>query len=190
MIFFDPGISVKSQNGIWDFTCEVPEYNQVTVPVLFEKGNCQKVYVGMESVFKYFDSPYFPVRLQCYYENGRKIFYTTGYISQKMIFLPNSTLEVIVRYLLPLIDIVPMDHNEYGNNLKSKLAMYGYNVRQGELTEIQRRNILDFVITNQFMSRIDVVNLLQHHIQYNYHWQAQNKWQRDIEYVEKKFRKF
>ena len=52
MIFFDPGILVKNQNGIWDFTCEVPEYNQVTVPVLFEKGNCQKVYVGMESVFK------------------------------------------------------------------------------------------------------------------------------------------
>lgn len=64
------------------------------------------------------------------------------------------------------------------------------NVRQGELTEIQRRNILDFVITNQFMSRVDVVNLLQHHIQYNYHWKAQNKWQSDIEYVEKKFRKF
>ena len=72
MIFFDPEISAKNKDEIWDFTCEIPEYNQVTVPILYEKDKCQKVYVGMDNVNKYFRSPFFPVRLQCYYDKGRR----------------------------------------------------------------------------------------------------------------------
>lgn len=187
MIYFNPEIKGKEQNGIWDFTCDIPAYNQVTVPVLYDENKCQKVYVGMEDVNSYFNTPYFPVRLQCFYDKGRKYFYATGYISQEKIFLPNSTLEVIIQHILPIIDIEPLDKNEYGNNLKSKLAMYGYNVRKGEHTEEKRRGIIDFVIEYHFMKPIDVINLLEHHITFVYNWHAQKKWKSDIEYVSKKY---
>lgn len=187
MIFFNPEISVKEKNGIYDFTYDIPEYNKITVPILYNEKNCQKVCVGMENVSKYFNTPYFPVRLQCYYDECKRYFYLTGYISQNRIFISNDTIEVIVKHFLPLIDIEPLDKNEYGNNQKSKLAMYGYNVRKDELTEVQRRTILDFVIKHYFMTPIDVINLLEHHVSFVHNWYAQKKWKSDIEYIRRKY---
>ena len=187
MIFFNPEITVKKQDGVWDFTCDNPLYNQVTVPILYDEEKCQKVYVGMEDVHKYFNTPYFPVRLQGFYDNGSKYFFVTGYISQEKIFLHNSALEVIVQHIMPLMDIEPLDKNEYGNNLKSKLAMYGYNARKGELTHEQRRTIIDFVIEHHFMKPVDVVNLLEHHVSFVHNWAAQKKWNSDIEYIRNKY---
>lgn len=86
-----------------------------------------------------------------------------------------------------MIDIEPVDKNEYGNNLKSKLAMYGYNVRKGELTEEKRRNIINFVIEYYFMKPVDVINLLERNIAFVHNWYAQKKWNSDIEYVRKKY---
>lgn len=187
MLFFNPGITTKNQNGVYEFTCDNPEYNQVTVPVLYEEKKCQKIYVGIDDVSKYLSTPYFPVRLQCFYDNGTRFFYTTGYISREKIFLPNDTLEVIVSHLFPLIDIEPLDKNEYGNNQKSKLAMYGYNVRKNELTKTQRHAIIDFVIGHYFMTPMDVVHLLEHHVEYIHNWYAQKQWEIDIEYVRNKY---
>lgn len=187
MIFFNPEIMVKNQNGIFDFTYDIPAYNQVTVPILYCKEKCQKVYVGMENVNKYFDTPYFPVKLQCYYDEGRRYFYVTGFISQNKILLSNDTLEMVVKHLLPLIDIEPLDKNEYGNNLKSKLAMYGYNVRKDELTEEQRHNIIDFVIEHQFMTPIDVINLLERNITFVHNRYAQKKWKVDVDYIRNRY---
>lgn len=189
MIFFNPEITVKKNSGIFDFTCDIPEYNQITIPVLYNENDNQKICVGMEKAYNYFDTPYFPVRLQCFYDEGKRYFYTTGYISQSKIFLPNSTLEVITDYFLPLIDIEPLDKNEYGNNLKSKLAMYGYNVRKGVLSKEQRHTIIDFVIKHRFMPHVDVINLLEHHMSYIHNWYAQNKWEEDVCYVKDKYMK-
>ncbi len=69
----------------------------------------------------------------------------------------------------------------------SKLMMYGYNVRQGELTESERRRILKLLVDTAIMSKRDIINDLQFLIGYNGKKSgnegAKRRWQSDLQFI-------
>ncbi len=78
--------------------------------------------------------------------------------------------------------------NGLGNlNYASKLMMYGYNVRQGDLTIGERRRVLSWLIDSGIMSKHEIINDLKFKVDYNGkkkgNEKARLRWQDDIQYV-------
>ncbi len=69
----------------------------------------------------------------------------------------------------------------------SELMLYGYNVREGQLTQIERQNILKWIIDSGLMSKADIIRDLQFKVRYNGskagNERAKAKWQDDIQFV-------
>ena len=70
----------------------------------------------------------------------------------------------------------------------SELALYGYNVQEGKLSERQRQGIIDFVIDFSIMTPARVISLLEFNINLRKNnpkmQDACEKWHRDISYVQ------
>lgn len=69
----------------------------------------------------------------------------------------------------------------------SELMMYGYNVREGELTDRDRQKILSFLIDSKLMAKHDIIRDLQFKVDYNgqkaSNTNAKAKWESDIRFV-------
>lgn len=172
-------------NGVFDFTDCIKEHNNTTCILMNGADNepIEKLHVCMEDFNKYISGNYFYVRLKICYNDGKKYFYTTGVIHPTGYYVSYEMLETIVRYCLPIVDLIPMDQDEWGKNYKSKLALYGYNARKGELSERQRRNIVEFVLKHNFMSKLDVIHLLERNVQFVRNGYAGAIWRSDIAWL-------
>ena len=175
-------------NGVYDFTDCIKEHNSTTCILMNGTDNepIEKLHVCMEGFDKYISGNYFYVRLKIYYNDGKKFFYTTGVIHPTGYYVSYDFMETIVRYCLPIADLIPMDQDEWGKNIKSKLALYGYNARKGELSEIQRRNIVEFVLQHNFMSKMDIIHLLERNVQYVRNGYARAIWESDISWLRRR----
>ncbi len=91
--------------------------------------------------------------------------------------LKNGRRPAIRYHIIPSFDL----------KQQSILNLYGYNVRQDDLSEDGRRKILKNVIDKQIMHRIDVINLLSHLINYNGRSErnihAAEAWESDLRFV-------
>ena len=81
-----------------------------------------------------------------------------------------------------------LEKNSFDNlRSVSELMMYGYNVKQGELTESERRRILKWLVDTGIMSKRDIINDLQFKISYNGKKSgnegAKRRWQSDLQFV-------
>ena len=69
----------------------------------------------------------------------------------------------------------------------SELMMYGYNVREGQLTLSERHRILEWIIDSGLLSKAEIIRDLQFKIRYNGrkagNERAKEKWLDDIQYV-------
>ena len=80
--------------------------------------------------------------------------------------------------------------DDLDGNMKqfSELALYGYNVQEGKLSERQRQGIIDFVIDFEIMTPARVISLLEFNINLRKNnpkmQDACEKWHRDISYVQ------
>ena len=72
-------------------------------------------------------------------------------------------------------------------NDASKLMLYGYNVSEGNLTQLERRSILAWIIDSGFLSKAEIIKDLQFKVRYNGskagNEKARKKWQDDIQFV-------
>ena len=69
----------------------------------------------------------------------------------------------------------------------SELMLYGYNVREGNLTMYERRRILEWIIDCGLMTKAEIIRDLQFKVRYNGskpgNERARQKWQDDIQFV-------
>ncbi len=69
----------------------------------------------------------------------------------------------------------------------SDLMLYGYNVREGQLTQSERRRILEWIIDSGLLSKAEIIGNLQFKVRYNGrkagNERAKAKWQDDIQFV-------
>lgn len=69
----------------------------------------------------------------------------------------------------------------------SELMMYGYNVREGQLSQLERRRILEWIIDYGLLSKAEIIRDLQFKVRYNGrkagNERAKEKWLDDIQYV-------
>lgn len=69
----------------------------------------------------------------------------------------------------------------------SELMLYGYNVREGNLTQLERRRILEWIIDSGLLSKAEIIRDLQFKVRYNGskagNERARQKWLDDIQYV-------
>lgn len=69
----------------------------------------------------------------------------------------------------------------------SELMMYGYNVKEGELTDRERQRILRFLIDTKLMTKHDIIRSLQFKVEFNgkksSNANAKVKWEDDIRFV-------
>ena len=65
--------------------------------------------------------------------------------------------------------------------------LYGYNVREGKLTQFEHRRILEWIIDSGLMSKADIIRDLQFKVGYNGNKagneRARQKWLDDIQFV-------
>ena len=79
----------------------------------------------------------------------------------------------------------PIDDGPFSN--ASPLMICGYNVRSGVLTEAHRHAILTNIIYNGIMTKVEIIQYLEHFINFNgsksnMHL-AVSKWENDLEFV-------
>lgn len=69
----------------------------------------------------------------------------------------------------------------------SELMMYGYNVREGNLTQFERRRILEWIIDYGLLTKAEIIRDLQFKVRYNGNKagneRARQKWLDDIQFV-------
>lgn len=72
-------------------------------------------------------------------------------------------------------------------NDASELMLYGYNVREGCLSQLERRRILEWIIDAGLLSKADIIRDLQFKVRYNGsklgNERARQKWLDDIQFV-------
>ena len=72
-------------------------------------------------------------------------------------------------------------------NEASQLMLYGYNVREGNLSGNERRNVLSWIIDSGLMTKAEIIKDLQFKVRYNGskagNERAKAKWQDDIQFV-------
>lgn len=72
-------------------------------------------------------------------------------------------------------------------NEASQLMLYGYNVREGNLSGDERQNILSWIIDSGLMTKAEIIKDLQFKVRYNGskagNERAKIKWQDDIQFV-------
>ena len=69
----------------------------------------------------------------------------------------------------------------------SELMLYGYNVREGNLTQFERRRILEWIIDSGLLTKAEIIRDLQFKVRYNGNKagneRARQKWLDDIQFV-------
>lgn len=69
----------------------------------------------------------------------------------------------------------------------SPLRLFGYTVKEGELSEKERHNILKKIITNELISKQEIIRNLEFYISYNgkkeNNVEAKRKWKEDLLFV-------
>lgn len=79
----------------------------------------------------------------------------------------------------------PIDDGPFSN--ASPLMICGYNVRSGVLTEAHRHAILTNIIYNGIMTKVEIIQYLEHFINFNGSksnmYLAVSKWENDLEFV-------
>lgn len=74
-----------------------------------------------------------------------------------------------------------------GLNEVSQLILYGYNVREGNLSSDERHAILSWIIDSRLLSKAEIIKDLQFIVRYNVskkgNEQAKTKWENDIQFV-------
>lgn len=79
--------------------------------------------------------------------------------------------------------------NESWEGLKpaSELMLYGYNVREGDLSKEQRQNLLKYLIDNNLMSKQKIIQNIETRVEFNGRKRgnenAKQRWKEDIKYV-------
>lgn len=95
--------------------------------------------------------------------------------------------ELLKKNIHPALHYKIINSVDAGLKPVSELMLYGYNVREGNLTEGERHQILSWIIENQFMSKHDIIANIQSKVDYNGkksgNEKACKKWQDDILYV-------
>lgn len=99
--------------------------------------------------------------------------------------------EVLQNYfskgVFPDIRYVIMSEEDNQWKSKSTLFMYGYNVKNGNLTENQRQKILSYIIDNNIMTKHEIIRNIQSKVDYNGRKKgneaAKEKWEKDILFV-------
>ncbi len=76
----------------------------------------------------------------------------------------------------------------YNRKAFSELALYGYTVREGGMTEAQRQGLLKVIIDNKLMKKHEIIKQIQENISYNGkksgNERAVEKWRDDLEFVQ------
>ncbi len=79
--------------------------------------------------------------------------------------------------------------NESWEGLKpaSELMLYGYNVKEGDLSKERRQNLLKYLIDNNLMSKQKIIRNIETKVEFNGkkrgNENAKRRWQEDIKYV-------
>ena len=85
--------------------------------------------------------------------------------------------------------IIPITFKSFGLSERSLLSLYGYSVKSGGLNRLKRQKILNFIINNRIMSRVEVKSFLEYLINFNGRksnmYDAIYKWESDIDYINK-----
>ena len=93
----------------------------------------------------------------------------------------------ISRGIYPALQYELVDTNTSGLRESSELMLYGYSVKDGELTKAQRQRILAWIIDAGLLSKNEVIKDLQFKVRYNgakkSNASAKSKWQEDILFV-------
>ena len=80
-----------------------------------------------------------------------------------------------------------VENNLSGLRNVSELMIYGYTVREGELTKEQRQRILSWIIDVGLLSKAEIIKDLQFKVSYNGkkpgNEKAKKKWEEDIQFV-------
>ena len=93
----------------------------------------------------------------------------------------------ISRGIYPALHYIFDSLNTDQLNDASELMLYGYNVREGGLSQFERRRILEWVIDSGLMTKAAIISNLQFKVRYNGrkpgNERAKQKWLDDIHYV-------
>ena len=91
------------------------------------------------------------------------------------------------RGVYPALNFELMDGDVGKLREASELMIYGYNVREGELSESERHKILSWIIDAGLMTKAEIIKDLQFKVNYNGkksgNENAKKKWQSDIQFV-------
>lgn len=125
-----------------------------------------------------------------FYENKKYHISLDYCTSCKQYFVDSETIDSLrVSYHQhPKLRYNPEKGDMYHKNPRSTLSLYGYSVRKDlDLSPKQRRNILDAVIKNQVLTKLEVIDLIEMNItmreyQNNNH-EAISKWRSDLQYI-------
>ena len=122
-------------------------------------------------------------------KNGMDITVNVFYCSKcKIYFINYESLKRLIDYgVYPLLKFQLADSYEGELNSVSELMLYGYNVREGYLTETERRDILSWIIDSGLLTKSKIIKDLQFKINYNGkksdNWRAKKKWEDDLLFV-------
>ena len=95
--------------------------------------------------------------------------------------------DYISKGIYPALQFVLVENNLSGLRNVSELMIYGYTVREGELTKEQRQRILSWIIDVGLLSKAEIIKDLQFKVSYNGkkpgNEKAKKKWEEDIQFV-------
>lgn len=122
-------------------------------------------------------------------KNGQPIDVNVFYCkSCRKYFINYEALQgYISRGIHPALQYVFSEVDDGKLNDASELMMYGYNVREGDLTQFERRRILEWIIDYGLMTKAEIISNLQFKVGYNGkkpgNERAKQKWLDDIQFV-------
>ena len=122
-------------------------------------------------------------------KNGNPVEVNVFYCSQCDKYFINfeALQKYISRGIYPALHYIFDSLNADQLNDASELMLYGYNVREGGLSQFERRRILEWVIDSGLMSKAAIISNLQFKVRYNGrkpgNERAKQKWLDDILFV-------